>query len=302
MSLSRARLLHVLARGRLNLSTQRVPWRSPSPAARHARLLTSRQEHFSSSAWRPQGGGTPDSGATSSPSPSASSADFPVESEQSDPYDVTETLKNVPTVEAVLATVDSDSPRYANAVCLLAEVSSSVQPYATDPRFEKLMKKLGSADLSKHLSTPRVLAVLKAMGKLEGIDQNSMAVQNLENSLVWRARHAPIRELTMMLSFAHGRRPQTGVLSSPGGPPPPRPAATGAQPMKEVLFQEVVRSLERRWVEVVDGRAFVGILHYSDCFSEQYLNKIDDRITEMAESLVPSDLVLVCRKIRLFVI
>ncbi len=225
-----------------------------------------------------------------------------MESEQSDPYDVTETLKNVPTVEAVLATVDSDSPRYANAVCLLAEVSSSVQPYATDPRFEKLMKKLGSADLSKHLSTPRVLAVLKAMGKLEGIDQNSMAVQNLENSLVWRARHAPIRELTMMLSFAHGRRPQTGVLSSPGGPPPPRPAATGAQPMKEVLFQEVVRSLERRWVEVVDGRAFVGILHYSDCFSEQYLNKIDDRITEMAESLVPSDLVLVCRKIRLFVI
>ena len=59
-----------------------------------------------------------------------------------------------------------------------------------------------------------------------------------------------------------------------------------------IIFQ-VVRSLERRWVEIVDGRTFVGVLHYPECFSEQYLVKLEDRMTELAETLSTSDLVLV---------
>ena len=59
------------------------------------------------------------------------------------------------------------------------------------------------------------------------------------------------------------------------------------------LFNQVVKSLERRWVEIVDGRTFVAVLHYPECFSEQYIVKLEDRMTELAETLPTSDLILV---------
>ena len=54
-----------------------------------------------------------------------------------------------------------------------------------------------------------------------------------------------------------------------------------------------MKSLERRWVEISEGRTFVGVLHYPECFSEQYFVKLEDRMTELAEILPTSDLILV---------
>ena len=60
---------------------------------------------------------------------------------------------------------------------------------------------------------------------------------------------------------------------------------------------QVVKSLERRWVEITEGRTFVGVMHYPDCFSEQFIVKLEDRMTELAETLPTSDLIIVRIKI-----
>ena len=62
-----------------------------------------------------------------------------------------------------------------------------------------------------------------------GVEDEHAAVKNMENSLVWLARACPIKELVMMLSFSISRR------------------KTESQ---KVLFSEVCKALERRWVEI----------------------------------------------------
>ena len=51
-----------------------------------------------------------------------------------------------------------------------------------------------------------------------------------------------------------------------------------------------MKALERRWVEILDAKSIVGILHYSDSFTEQFLNKLDDQILEAAETMTASEL------------
>ena len=70
--------------------------------------------------------------------------------------------------------------------------------------------------------------VVQALSEL-GLDNESFCVKNLENSLMWTARSCSIKELMMLLSFTMGRR------------------ETESQ---NKLFNEVCRSLERRWVEI----------------------------------------------------
>ena len=62
-----------------------------------------------------------------------------------------------------------------------------------------------------------------------GLPNDSLSVQNMENSLMWSVRSCPIKELMMLLSFTMSRR-QTESQNK--------------------LFTEVCKSLERRWVEI----------------------------------------------------
>ena len=73
-----------------------------------------------------------------------------------------------------------------------------------------------------------ILHILQGLSVL-GVDDDHAAVKNLENSLVWLSRACPIKELTMMLSFSISRK------------------RTDSQ---KVLFSEVCKALERRWVEI----------------------------------------------------
>ena len=42
-----------------------------------------------------------------------------------------------------------------------------------------------------------------------------------------------------------------------------------------------------------DGRLFVGILHYSEHFTDQFITKLEDRIAEVVDQMSGSDLTLV---------
>ena len=70
--------------------------------------------------------------------------------------------------------------------------------------------------------------LFQALKELE-IDDSSFVVQNLENSLIWNTRACPIKDLVMMLSFCINRRNTEG---------------------QNKLFNEVCKSMERRWVEI----------------------------------------------------
>jgi len=125
----------------------------------------------------------------------------------------------------------------------------------------------------KDMQPLALLSCLKGLAAL-GVQDDHLAVKNLENSLVWLSRACPIKELAMMLSFSASRK------------------NTESQ---KILFNEVCKALERRWVEIKDGKIFCGLLHYSDQFSPQFLAKLEDRLAELAEDFPPSDLAAILK-------
>lgn len=139
------------------------------------------------------------------------------------------------------------------------------------------------------LETGAIMSALKTLNSLIGSVEagQTFIVQNLENSLTWKARTCSIRELSLLLSFSVKYRPDHISAT--------QSTSVGLTNSKTSLYKEVIKSIERRWVEITDGRTFVGVLHYPDCFSEQFIVKLEDRMTELAETLPTSDLVLILK-------
>jgi len=146
--------------------------------------------------------------------------------------------------------------------------------YINDERFQKLLKTMESNHVTK-VETMSLISSLKALKELE-IDDSSFVVQNLENSLIWNTRACPIKDLVMMLSFCINRRNTEG---------------------QNKLFNEVCKSMERRWVEIKDGKVFASLLYYNDQFSPEFLRKLEDRMIEVVEELSPGDIVLILNQL-----
>eukprot|EP00092_Neocalanus_flemingeri_P004491 GFUD01004831.1.p1 GENE.GFUD01004831.1~~GFUD01004831.1.p1 ORF type:complete len:656 (+),score=214.52 GFUD01004831.1:71-2038(+) len=114
------------------------------------------------------------------------------------------------------------------AIANLKKESKVSEPdYLQDERFLKIMKLLESSYTSK-VEPMALISSLKALGEL-GINNESFSVKNLESTLTWSTRSCPIKEVVMLLSFTLNRR------------------NTESQ---NILYNEVVKSLERRWVEL----------------------------------------------------
>jgi len=166
----------------------------------------------------------------------------------------------------------------SESVILLAKLKRdslvSENDYVSDERFLRLVKTLENPGTGK-LAPLATISTLKSLVELN-IPNDAFAVKNLENSLTWMARSCAIKDLVMMLSFSVGRR------------------STETQ---DKLFSEICRSLERRWVEIRDSgmlsRTFVGLLHYSEHFTDQFLCKLEDRLAEIADELNGTDLTAV---------
>jgi len=190
---------------------------------------------------------------------------------------LTLSLQSAGDADAVLQCVNSNSFRVREACEALIVLGNmkrdgvvGTDGYISDPRFVKMTKLLESPGVSK-LQTLALVSCLKALHEL-GVPEEAFSVKNLENSLTWSARSCSIKDLVMMLSFSATRR------------------KTESQ---QTLFREICRALERRWVEIKDGRLFVGILHYSEHFTDQFITKLEDRIAEVVDQMSGSDLTLV---------
>jgi len=140
--------------------------------------------------------------------------------------------------------------------------------YLQDERFLNVMKQLESNHTNK-MEPMAIISSLKALGVL-GINSESFSVKNLENNLTWATRSCTIKDLVMMLSFTMNRKKTEN---------------------QKLLFNEVCKTLERRWVEIKDGSLFASLLHYLELFSPQFIAKLEDRIADLVEEINPGDLV-----------
>ena len=142
-----------------------------------------------------------------------------------------------------------------------------------------VLDSLGSEHIKK-VAVLQLVNILKlASTKLDLISSNCFAIRNIENSLTWRSRNCSIFELCSLLSFSLKRKSEM---------------VSNETTVK--LFDEVVKTLERRWVEIVNAKEFASLMHYyPEHLSEQFITKLEDRIAELGDSMAADDLALVLK-------
>lgn len=153
-------------------------------------------------------------------------------------------------------------------VILLAKLNTEptqITELKEDQRFSKILRTLES-----DVKTCNPLALISCLKALQtfGIANDSFVVKNLENTLVWTSRTCSIKELVMGFSFAVNRQ------------------ETDSQ---KVLLREICTNLERRWVELQDGKLFVPLFLNSAQLSGQLLAKLEDRIQDCVEDMNAAD-------------
>ncbi len=194
-------------------------------------------------------------------------------------------VQSIPELEAILSEVAFHGDRFHGqlAASVISRVAAHVAANASidsgvmlhelqaDFRFEMAVARMQSNDVDR-CPVGTLLAAAKSFRTL-GLPSDHLATRNILNSLLWRARSSTMQELCNMLSFCSAQK----VASTE----------------RNRLLVEVSDAFERRWVEVVEPATFVAILHYADMFSEGFLNKVEDRLTELVGSMSHADMVAV---------
>jgi hypothetical protein len=54
---------------------------------------------------------------------------------------------------------------------------------------------------------------------------------------------------------------------------------------RQKLFDEVIRTLEMRWVEIDDPLIVAGLIYYAGNFTDLFLGRIEDKMTNRAGDL-----------------
>jgi len=201
-------------------------------------------------------------------------------SQVSDPDNNNETSSSPRETDSDLRSILNNSKnrnKMAQATQVMAQIAHlkrsnkiSENDYKNDDRFGRMMKLLES-NIVNDTEPSVIVKGLKALAEL-GVSHDSYSVKNLENGLMWNVRSCTIKDLMMLLSFTMSRR------------------HTESQ---DKLFNEVCRALERRWVEIKDGRVFNSLFYYSEQFSPQFIARLEDRVSDVVDEISPGELVLI---------
>ena len=140
-----------------------------------------------------------------------------------------------------------------------------------------------SSENIRNLSVPKMMSILKLLSVKVGINENdSFAIRNILNGLIWKSRDIPISELCTILSFSYKRKIESNNNK-----------------IAVLLFEESLKNAERRWVEIVNAKEFTGIVHYyPNQVSEQFMRKLESRITDFIEKMDAGDLAMVSKPSR----
>ena len=105
------------------------------------------------------------------------------------------------------------------------------------------------------------------------VPNDAFVVQNIINALLWKCRSSPIPHLLFVLSYAERYRKDNEMI--------------------EKLFNEVIRTIVMRWVEISQPDQIRSLLYNSQHFSEALLAKVEDLLTTEAENLSSDSIVSV---------
>lgn len=67
--------------------------------------------------------------------------------------------------------------------------------------------------------------------------------------------------------------------------------------VSQKLFDEVVRQMELRWVEIEDPALIISLIYQSKNLKPQFIAKLEDKVITEAEHLDPSTITSVCPSI-----
>ena len=140
-----------------------------------------------------------------------------------------------------------------------------------------ILNTLGDENV-KSIDAPVLTQILYFLTKhLELDEKNCFALRSVENSLTWKSRNMSMKDLSYLLSYSVKRKNDNHGYK-----------------VTITLLNEIIKNIERRWVEVESANEFVSILHYyPQHFSEHFISKIEERITEFVENMDAEELVLV---------
>jgi len=175
--------------------------------------------------------------------------------------------------------VETARPLVEKALNTDQEDSGDVQ------KLRGLLSQLENLQVVQNLEAKGIISCLKSANHLGLDSNNSKAVQTLENRLTWKARNVPMKELPYLLSYAYKSYKDMDTVTSD---------SQGST--TSVMFSEVVRVVEARWVEVDSAELLTAFLHfYPKVFSEQYIQRLEDRAMDMSEQLTGVEIVNVLK-------
>uniref|UniRef100_A0A0K2UR80 Transforming growth factor beta regulator 4 [Gallus gallus] n=1 Tax=Lepeophtheirus salmonis TaxID=72036 RepID=A0A0K2UR80_LEPSM len=158
-----------------------------------------------------------------------------------------------------------------------------------DPSFTEWIKKIESAHADAHSGS--VKAEISGIRDLETLDLgNSFAIKNLENNLIWRCRNMSIEDLLFVLTFTRAKVKNVKLDSMSSTTSGIEDFDDSRRNQVEVkLYKEAVKCLERRWTEISKSDHLVTMILCSNAFSKSANEKIEDRVTDLAQDFCPTD-------------
>ena len=106
-----------------------------------------------------------------------------------------------------------------------------------------------------------ILQALKSV-LLLGLSPSSKTVESLENEILWNLRRSTVSQHFSVLHVYNEIKGTT---------------------MHKKIVAEIVSSIERRWVEIVEVKDVVSLLKYATYFNPKFIEKIEDVMVEMVE-------------------
>lgn len=113
------------------------------------------------------------------------------------------------------------------------------------------------------------IQALKSLQQL-GFSPESKVIDSLETEILWLLRKVTIGQHFLIIGF-HAQ------LSSPSS-------------MQQKVLKETVANMQRRWVELVDPKDFASLFKHANCFSPQFIEKMEDVLVELVQSFSQEDL------------
>ena len=94
---------------------------------------------------------------------------------------------------------------------------------------------------------------------------------NIQNSLLWKCRSSQPAHFGLILSYAKQTRDESEMC--------------------EKIFNEVLRTIEMRWVEITDPQLILNLIYNSEHLSDILMAKLEDQLTSEAETY-PTDTII----------